>query len=124
MSKQKDIEDVPKVSESLANRSDAMAFRYLLVLVIAVCVGLAATALFYVLFFLVMGMVDGASGSAPWIAGLYAGMMSLAERTLGIAQAGSLGQVSLFWGGVAALATFAGLSYRLNARKRSKVESP
>lgn len=88
---------------------------------VALAVGCAVTLLFFVGFFLIAGMLGGAMGTAPAVADIYAAMIELARRVLGLPEQGPLGPASLFWGIVSALLTFAVLITRARVARASHV---
>lgn len=86
----------------------------------ALAVGCAVTLFFFVGFFFIAGMVHGATGTAPAVVDIYAAIIELARRILGLPEQGSLGPASLFWGIVSALLTFAILLTRARVARVSR----
>jgi hypothetical protein len=86
---------------------------------VALAVGCSVTLLFFVGFFLIAGMVNGVMGTAPAVAHIYAAMMELARRVLGLPQQGSLGPASVFWGILSGLITFLVLITRARVARAS-----
>lgn len=92
---------------------------FLRAFLVALAVGCAVTLLFFVGFFLIAGMLGGAMGTAPAVVDIYAAMIELARRILGLPEQGSLGPASIFWGIVSALLTFAVLLTRAGVARAS-----